>query len=239
MHLREAQHFIESAPGYNADPEARVTLYQTCMDMAEIHFYRHEDTQTLHYLTRALDVLPADDIRQTDVLFRTALVYDTAGRDTEAIDTYLQSYYSARKSAGNPLTGAILYNLASLYREQGNFSQAQETLHLCLTYDKQTGSAADVFRSFMLLTRIREEQAQLNGALESCNEALSAARSINDSVLVTEALLKQARLYEALQNWTAALSSYRAVEAAASQQLTNESQAFLMQKIQFTPGELQ
>lgn len=208
-------------------PEQRLTAYQ---DMAEIYFYRQDLDQALSLSQQCLALLPNQHTRTAEILFQMALHLDEAGRFAEAIPYYQQSFDISASLQEHDACANILYNLASLYCDQGLLTEAEAALQRSLTYESRQSTPMEQFDAMMLLSEIEEARQNLPQAQDAAKKAYTLAQSGLDTTHIAAACLRLGHLAECLADWQGAKALYQEAESIAGAALSSESRTLIHQK---------
>jgi tetratricopeptide (TPR) repeat protein len=219
-YLREVQYLYEQDA---AGSLGKLPLAKAYQDMGEIFFYRQDFEEALQAYRQCLDLRPPDESLKAEMLFKIALIYDKTEKFPAAIQYYQQSVEISTEARDDDAAAASLYNLGSLYFEQSKLNEARETIQNCLRHDHRVGRLRELFRTWILLSKIDEAQGQIEQARQDVQEALDVSQKEKNKILMATAYLRLGQLSEKLSAWDEAVRYYREAQQYGKNDLSEES----------------
>jgi tetratricopeptide (TPR) repeat protein len=139
-----------------------------------------------------------DDAARARVLMNRGLLYHNAGKMAECLTDLLEAAKSAEKSQSKIWIGYTHLNLAQVYAELHNPTEAARSLEKALRLLEPQGDRLIVQSSRMIWGMIHEEQGSLDKAEGEYREAVELARELGLGPDASEGLYRAARLSERL-----------------------------------------
>jgi tetratricopeptide (TPR) repeat protein len=215
-------------------------LGQVYQDLGEIYAYRRQYDEALESFGQALRwYMSADDeSRQAEVHFQMAGVYDDMGKSEQAIQQY-QKALALDEANGNRLSAASsLANLGNLYREQGSISEAIDCFLRSLNYDREVQNLDGQLNTLEALAALYLQQELLQKAETVARQGLTLAMQDSYRVWQASFYMKLGQLSEIQSQWEQALNYFQLAYSSGVQELSQESLAWIEQKIGAVKGSL-
>ncbi|RYF87269.1 MAG: CHAT domain-containing protein [Chitinophagaceae bacterium] len=239
QHQRKALFYRLADPSTDAE-----SLYISYNNMGGIFYYASKLDSAAAYFNKAIEMLKRTERTPVNIYYRPALVlnnisgiYSLQGRTTEAIQALqtciiqLKTFIATKephlkKNAAISLQFEATDNLAGIYKELGNYKQAQDLLQHSYQQKRQALGKDDpaVFISQILLGQLYFAMKDNDKALSFLNEGLqNIAKADGDyTYWKADASNTLAQLYEARNSSEQAAMYYEKADGLYEESLQGE-----------------
>ncbi|MBY0402760.1 MAG: tetratricopeptide repeat protein, partial [Cyanobacteria bacterium] len=171
-------------------------------------------------------------LKQAEVIFKVAEIYDEIGRKDLALTFYEQSLALDKALQNHVSCSVTLANLGTLYLEMGRTPQAIRVLLESLAYDRRTRHWEGLYHSLMLLAKAYKSEKELFMAEDAYLQALAVADQENQTFWQASVYLQLGSLNATMQQWKQALEYYQLAAYNAPEDLSERSKQLIEKKIQ-------
>lgn len=242
------------------DSEVLNTTADILMALSEMAEFQKHPKQALEYVTDAIDYYQQahSEIRLAEAWFKAAGLYDTLDQLPEALAAYQQSLRLNRTLSHYESCASALANMGHIYAETGEYRHAVECLHESFQYDGRVNNRDGQIKTLEMLALVYEDwhddqrdqkdqqsdkaDNHLNQAERYLKQALALLMpedrqtllGLADNPLILKAniYLRLGNLYARRQSWDNALKHYQWAKQTARRDLSENSLAYIDQKIQ-------
>jgi tetratricopeptide (TPR) repeat protein len=208
-------------------------LGKVYQDLGEIQVYRRQYEQAVESLGQALRWYQSadDESRQAEVYFQIAGVNDDLSQPEEAIQNY-QKALALDEANGNRISAAAaLANLGNLHQERGETAEAVDCYLRSLSYDREMQNLEGQLNTLDALAGLYLERDMFQKAETVARQGLTLAMQEGSSVWQATFYMKLGQLSEMQNEWGQALNYFQLAYSSGRQDLSQESLAWIQQKI--------
>ncbi|MCB1824838.1 MAG: tetratricopeptide repeat protein [Candidatus Competibacteraceae bacterium] len=175
---------------------------------------KQKEIVRLEELLRTSQALTRQDnqVKQTNcrLLSQLGFLYDSLGKQGEALDRYQQSLKLARAIGDRAEEGMTLNNLSQIYRARGDYETALRYLEESLAIQRAIGDRAGEGATLNNLSQIYQARGDYETAQRYLEESLAISRAIGDRAGLCATLFNMGHVYlqkdehqQALACWVA------------------------------------
>jgi tetratricopeptide (TPR) repeat protein len=208
-------------------------LGQVYQDLGEIQAYRKHYAEAIESLNHALRwYQSADDtLRQAEVHFQLADSYEALNDLDKAIEHYEKSL-ALDEAGGNRMSAAsALSNLGNLQADIGRFEEALSCFQRSLVHDRAIRNVEGQLNTLEHMVNIYLSQNAWGEATQTCRHALTLAVQEGLSLWQASFYMKLGQLDALQKQWPSALKQYELARSIGEKALSQESLAWIDQKI--------
>lgn len=209
-------------------------LGKVYLDLGEIATIRQHPKGAVRYFLKAGKYYgqTTNTLKQAEIMFKIAEVYDAQGLASHAISYYEQSLTLDKALENHLSCASTLVNIGTLHLEQGTYASAVRSFMESLAHDRRVDHREGQFKTLELLSKVYRAQEDWVMAEDAYHQALSIAAQEGNKFWQASVYLNLGTLNAVAKNWRKALEYYKSAESCAPEELSEKSKNLLKRKIQ-------